>query len=431
VISLRELFRVNPDGKALRRLHPVPTLSTFVVPRSQRDYRKDIGDGLGSSVIMAPTQFIMRVFPEARPMIWEKEGLKQVGLPDHRLLKLLNQPNDFYSGTVLWASTVLSYAIAGNAYWLKVRDNEGAVRQLWYTPHWLLEPKWPRRSNVYISHYEYNPGDGPGLDIPPQDVVHFRYGINPRNTRLGLSPLDSVLREIFTDEEASNYTASLLRNMGVPGVTVAPGEEGWTISQDDMEDMKREFMARFTGDRRGEPIFMSGPTKIQKLAFNPQEMNLGEIRNISEERVCANLGIPAAVVGFGTGLQQTKVGATMRELVRLAWTAGIIPMQRSLSEEIERSLLPDFEPEPDRFIFEFDRSKVEALQESESEKAERIANLVRASIMRVAQAQRELGLEVDPTQEVYLRSISIAERPANDPDFVPQVQLVPIFNPPE
>jgi hypothetical protein len=59
--------------------------------------------------------------------------------------------------------------------------------------------------------------------------------------------------------------------------------------------------------------------------------------------VSAALAIPAAVIGFGTGLQQTKVGATMREMVKLAWQGGIEPNQAIMADELDRSLLPEFQ----------------------------------------------------------------------------------------
>jgi hypothetical protein len=70
----------------------------------------------------------------------------------------------------------------------------------------MMEPKWPEDGSVFISHYEYNCGDGLGpMSIDFADVVHFRHGMNPRNTRLGLSPLDGAIREIFVDLESSNF----------------------------------------------------------------------------------------------------------------------------------------------------------------------------------------------------------------------------------
>jgi hypothetical protein len=117
------------------------------------------------------------------------------------------------------------------------------------------------------------------------------------------------------------------------------------VSAQSVKDVKDYIIRQFTGDRRGDPLVLGGPTDVQLLQYNMEGFNVGPIRDVSEERVCAAMGIPAAVVGFGTGLQQTKVGATMKEMRQLAWTTGVIPMQRIVANELRRSLLPEFIPE--------------------------------------------------------------------------------------
>ncbi|MFK4985474.1 phage portal protein, partial [Klebsiella pneumoniae] len=90
-----------------------------------------------------------------------------------------------------------------------------------------------------------------------------------------------------------------------------------------VEATKTWFKQAFGGDNRGGPLVMGAPTDVTPYGFNPQQMNMSEGRDVAEERVCACLGIPAAIVGFGAGLQQTKVGATMEELRKLAWNNGV------------------------------------------------------------------------------------------------------------
>ena len=66
----------------------------------------------------------------------------------------------------------------------------------------------------------------------------------------------------------------------------------------------------------GATVVIREQTKAQQIRTDLSGAALAQIRNIAEERVTAALGVPAAVVGFGSGLEQTKVGATMRELRR-------------------------------------------------------------------------------------------------------------------
>ena len=156
-----------------------------------------------------------------------------------------------------------------------------------------------------------------------------------------------MIREVFIDLENSNFIASLLRNMGVPGVIISPKGSAMP-APDDVEATKVWFKEAFGGDNRGAPLVMGAPTEVSSYGFNPEQMNLSYGSDRAEERVCACLGIPAAVVGFGAGLQQTKVGATMEELRKLAWHNGVLPLGRQLVDELKRSLLPDFQRGLDR-----------------------------------------------------------------------------------
>lgn len=372
------------------------------------DLARQVGTGFQSSVLMAPIQFIQRVFPDA-PLIMKQKG--EV-LETHKLLDKVKRPNPHYSGTKLWMSTILSYLLDGNAYWLKVRNAQGGIAELWYTPHWLLAPKWSR--GEFVSHYDYSPMGVP-IRVEPEDVVHFRFGLDPRNPRIGMSPISSLLREIFTDDEAANFTAAVLRNMGVIGAIISPKNELDTVSKPEAEDIKLKFNQNFGGSNRGGVMVMLGPTDVQTVGNSPKDMDLTNLRNISEERVCAVLGIPAAVVGFGTGLESTKVGATMLAFIRLAWTGGIKPYQRQLSEDLATSLLPDYESSPEEFEVMFDHSEVEALQESENERIERILKGVSAGTVLVSEAREAQSLEVHPGDAVYLRGMAIIEVPVAGP----------------
>lgn len=374
------------------------------LPRTSYPYARDVRDGLGSNVVMAPVNWILRNFTEAELRMQRRTKSLWEPLEDHPVIELVDQPTPFYDGDLLWKATLVSYTLDGNAYWLKVRNAFGEVVQLWYLPHFLVTPEYPRDGSAYISHYRYTAERaGRPVNLAPEDVVHLRFGLDPRNVRKGLSPLKPLLREVFTDDEASNFAASLLRNMGVPGGVIAPADPAALPKEEDVVAMKKYMKSAFTGDSRGEWLVLGTPTSIDQFGFDPQALMLGNLRDIAEERVCAALGIPAAVVGFGAGLQQTKVGATMKELRRLAWTSCLQPMQRSLARQLTASLVPEFMSQSRRFRLWFDVSQVPAFQEEETEQANRVKTMVEAGVLRIDKAQEMLGIEVDRSQNVYLR----------------------------
>lgn len=392
-----------------------PMFGSMLLRRTRFDYRKEVGDGLDSSVVTAPIRWVQRALPEARLTITKRKQDGNVDqVPDHAMLALIKKPNPYYGDLVLWGATLLSWYLDGNAYWFKARSGAGQVAELWWMPWWTMEPKWPEDGSEFLSHYEYKPG---GTALPMRlevdDVVHFRDGMNPKNMRKGLSSLDGVIREIFMDLESSNFVASLLRNMGVPGVVISP-KGGAMPAAEDVEATKAWFQEAFGGDRRGGPLVMGAPTEVQPYGFNPQQMNMSEARDVAEERVCACIGIPAAVVGFGAGLQTAKVGATMEELFKTAWRNGVLPVARALADELDRSLLPDF-PNSAGLESGWNTDDVLALQEDEDKQADRWNKRLGSGGITVFEYRQGIGMDADDSHRIFLRSISVIEVPEGEP----------------
>lgn len=374
-------------------------------PGTNVDYATEVKNGLYSSVITSALCWVMRTFPEAPVIVQQRVEKRWEEVDQHDLTKLLRRPNPEYGGKVLWMCTAMDFCY-GEAFWLKVRNGNGEVVELWWIPRTMITPI-PDYATGRLDYYRYHPGFTVSEDLDPKDVVHFRFGKDPRALLRGFSPLAAVMREVYIDDQAGTFTAAILKNLGIIGVIFAP--ETGTIPTEQAKNLKDYVQQGFTGDNRAKAMMFTAPMKATLLQYNLQGFDVGPIRDIVEERVSAALAIPAAVIGFGTGLQQTKVGATMREMVKLAWQGGIEPNQAIMADELDRSLLSEFHVygQHDRRCH-FDTSEVEALSESPAEKADRVIKLVETNIIKVMQAQRELGYPPDSTQDKYLRELTPA-----------------------
>ena len=373
---------------------------TGSLPSTKVDYRQEAGDLNDSSAVQACIQWLTRTFPEAPLQVKRGLGDKSEVVAQHPLTTLLAKPNDYYSGILLWMATLASLTVSGNGYWLKVRSARGDLLELWYEPHFTIAPYWPQDGSVFIAGYRVNRA-GKTYDVPRADVVHFRDGIDPQNPRLGLSRLASAYREVFTDNEAANYSASILRNMGIPGLVVSPADANGVI--DNPADLKRDIMAKTTGDRRGEPLVMGLPTKIERIAWNPVEMNVRETRRIPEERVCALIGIPAVVVGLGAGLDRNTF-SNARESREAAYESCIVPTQRLLAAELDVQVLPEV-GDPATEGVHFDLTQVRALQEDRDKLVQRNATAYKFGLIRRSEGRRALGLETDANDEIFFTEL--------------------------
>ena len=363
-----------------------------------------VGQGLDANVVMAPVQFIQRTFTQSVPVVEERaEFRKWDYVPDHELELLLANPNPFYDGDTLTKAFLLSWFLDGNAYVRKVRSTLRAVVRLWFVPHWQMRPRWDFTGRgPFITHYEWTPSDGGAPeDLAVEDVIHLRVGLDPRDPRLGLSPIKAALREVLTDEEAATFSAFILGNMGVPGGVIAPKSTEFPPKPEDIAEMKKYMSTAFTGKNRGKWMVLGAPTEVSQFGFDPNRLMLGPLRDISEERICAMIGVPAAVVGFGAGLQQTKVGATMRELVKLARVNCIEPTQLTISRQLGRSLLPEFEPNPETFRVAYDNEGVSMFLEDETSVAKRAGALFADGVATRNEARAMVRLDPVPDGDTF------------------------------
>lgn len=399
------------------------------------NYKREAGDLGGSSLVMAAVNWMGTNLPEAPLQVLKQKSAKVMEpVLDHPMSDLLQHPTryltkdgnprEWYSSELLWKAFAFSWIIDGNVYIRKVRNASGQVIQLWYEPHFTCRPRWPQDGSEFISHYEVL-RNGLWYRVEVEDIIHSRYGIDPNTPQLGLSPVASVYREIFTDGERARYSALILKNGGVIPFIISPDPAAANASLSARE-IKDEWEYRTTGDNLGRPMVLTGPIKVQDIGVSPEKLLVEKASAIPEERLAAVIGIPAAVLGYGVGLDQTKVGATMRELREQAYESFLIPTQRVIAGELKAQLLPEF-GDTKGLDVKHDLAQVRVLQEDRKALFERETMAFEKDIKTRAEVRSALGLDTKPEDEIYFSQWRETLKPA--PEMPPlnvaaQPQLV-------
>ena len=327
-------------------------------PGARWRYEEDAGPLWLNSALFACLNWISLNFPEARLCVKTPPPPPDPGAPapataaqeqevaGHPLTALLDRPNPYYSGTRLWMATVLSWVVDGNAYWFKARGSagRGTPLELWWLPHWALQIAYPQDGSEYISHYVYTV-NGRQLNIPRENIVHFRNGVDPANDRKGLSPIMAGIRQITGDNDAAGYTSAILRNMGIMGGFYSPMDKDVELDKDEAQILKLKIQEVTTGERRGEPVVARVPMRRDAMALSPEDVALNSIINYFEERICALMLISPMVVGLGSGLDRSTF-TNYHESREAAFENCIVPMQRLMADELQSGLLADLSSNP-------------------------------------------------------------------------------------
>jgi HK97 family phage portal protein len=381
------------------------SLLTRNLPGSSFNWRNQAGDLMLNSIVAIGMDWYIRNWSQGVPVVRRPMPDGQVEtVADHPILQLLAQPTPNVPPSLVWSWILPDYQLLGNAYFRKVRVS-GRVVGLQYLAADMMRPVG-NKINPLIK-YQYTV-DGTSYDIALEDLIHIRYGRDPQDSRFGRSPVTSVLREIATDNVAASAAFGMVRNGGMPSIMVGPDYKGGVedLSEDDARQTKRKLQQDFTGDNAGSVLVMTGPFKVEQVSHKPSEMAFDEIRRKPEERVCAALGLNPLVLQLGSGLERATY-SNLEQATRSAWTDGMIPLMRQMSEALTIALLPDYEETQPGDYLEFDVSNVPALQADLNEDAERAERLYKSGIVDLATAKRVAGVTPSDDDEGYYHPTAV------------------------
>ena len=368
-----------------------------------------LGNGASNSAVVSCLQVLGTACGEAELKVYQTNEAGELDvLPNHQLTMLFKRPNPYMSGDVLQNYLIQSMHISGDAYLLKQKNEAGQLVALY--------PLMPENVTVkgndetLISHYEYQVKNEKVI-LDRDMIAHFRLGLDPENHRQGFSPVKTLLREIYGDERAGQMATSILANMGVPSFMITPKDE-YGLTEEEGEAISKAFQRKTGGQNKGKPLVLSGGVNVEKLAFSPKDLEIGDLRESFESRVSSVLGVPSIIAGLEVGLKYATYSnaKTLREFFT---EQKLIPLWDMVSQEITHQILKVDYPNSSNLEARYDYTDVRALQTDTNEIYERMNLAVTGGWVTVAEARQSIGLPTSPEQDVYLLPEGKVTIPAN------------------
>lgn len=359
-----------------------------------------------NSAVSACATTLQLTFPEPPLLVGFEEEGRFVPDYEHSLNQLLRQPNPDMGMAEFLQFAITYNPIGGNAYFWKQRNASGRVLALYPFSDVEITPVRGRNTNEgFVAYYEYDSGDGQKIGISKDDIIHWKWMIDPKNPHKGIGAIELSAREVDRDNEATSYIFSLLKNNAVPPVviTLEPGDDP---EQDQLDAMSRKWVAKHGA---GQPAFITNGMKVDQLGYDLNKLAGETLADVPETRIAANFHVPPSVAGLNVGVKRSDYGDTA---ARKAFTEQtLMALWRSLASEMYNGLKDDFNL-PKNYTLQFDTSRVGALQELQKDLRTSVNELWKSGLFTRAESKRMLGVKPLAGDDVYYVSLATEFVPA-------------------
>lgn len=354
----------------------------------------------GNEVVYACLRVLSQGVPEP-PLIAYELGTNTRTVLDleHPLVKLIRDPNELMTEFEFMELTTLQLSISGRSTWWKERNNVGQIIALWPLRPDRVGPIYSNSSvegQRVLSGWSYVPPDGKEpIPIPRGDVVAFNYP-DPAGESggivEGLGSLEVLARQISSDNEATKFVGSLLANYAAP--TIALQVKRDINDKETLELIKAQFRHEFGGANRGIPAVLAGETEIKTIGFNLRELEFPDLRNVSETRICAALGVPAILAHLQAGLKASTYSNVEQARLYFAETT-LSSIWRRFQDQWTKDIASEF---GDNIICEFDTFRVRALAAKQEATLKPVENGFRQGVITVNEYRKALGYNPVPDE---------------------------------
>lgn len=259
-----------------------------------------------------------------------------VEVPDHPLLRLLEDPNDYMTGRELIKLVTLHWDLVGEAF-LAVEEVAGFPVGLWPLPPDLVlrlpdlaQPKGDRTYWVMAG--------GKTFSLPMDSIIAIKR-LNPADPLgRGVGIASALGDELDTDEYTARFVKNSFYNNALPGAVIAI--EGFSQSGGPAAIAFKESLVQEYGgsDRAGRVMITNGKTTMSRLDTPFKDMQLVELRKFLNDFIRMTYRVPPEIIG---DIQSSNKATSYAAREHLAEQATK-PRLELLRSAFQKHLLPRF-----------------------------------------------------------------------------------------
>lgn len=240
---------------------------------------------------------------------------------------LLDNPNNLVNSYNFWQSVVSQLCLAGNCYVVITRDNKGVPTRLEQIPIDQVTITLEDSSKDITYTVNYNDERGT-KDIKSVNMLHFRLFISGQvSTKyVGISPLDSLVRELNLQDYSNKMSISMLKNAIAPSYTLTVPEG--ILGPDAKDNIRTEFEKANAGENSGKAIVLDQGLQINPLQIDPDVAKLLSNVTFSQTQIAKAFGISDSYLN-GQGDEQSSVS-----MMRSLFIDSLNPYMKAIESEL-------------------------------------------------------------------------------------------------
>ena len=218
-------------------------------------------------------------------------------LDDHILADVLKRPNDVFTGGQLRWLTTWHLLQTGEAYWQKIRDGLGIVRELWPLPPqntFLVST-----DNEIVAGYLVRDGKGRDVALGKDDVIRF-WNPDPLTLYGSIGTLGPIATEWDATQFQEEHWRSYFENDASPRIVIT-GEKGAAApnmeQQRDFRSQWKQHFHRRLGEQQGTPAFIPSGFTATELSAHGGAQDLVPLAEHRKRQMLMAYGTPPSIVG--------------------------------------------------------------------------------------------------------------------------------------
>ena len=341
-----------------------------------------------SSTVHSAVKVLAEAVARPKLAVWQRSTPDADLEPAHHahpMQTLLDQPNSMWTAGEFWRAVESWLALTGSAF-----------VQIQLDANLVPVEMWPLRSdevrvllsedNRSVTGFVHESADG-SIAILRNEMLWFRR-FNPIQPYAGLSSIAPTRAAVDMSGEAMRFNRSFFKNAATPSDLVVKVSNAHPSAQE-IERFLERWQERFsTPEKAHSPVVLGEGLEMKHVGLNHRDMEFVAALSWSVEEVSRAFGVPKV---FLSEFEDATL-ANVRTMEQFLWRNTIIPELRLFEDVMNRRLAPHFNEFPGQLEVRFDLTQIEAIQESQSDRAARLTNLVASGVISVQEARRDLGL---------------------------------------